>query len=1812
MSTPVIGGASNQDNDPSGSTNGVPDPASSAYAQVTVDPETPGTKGKEKGEKKLNRFANGNLFTPGRSSPAQGSPRNASPDKGMPPLLSKSPPDSRSPALKAARFADPASTEQSPIAARMSTVPEDQVPDDDRPRRKSVQFSRDAPDVNEAIPQSHSPAEMDSRQDVAKGPSLYSRLRALASSQSYQHSRTASGLSWRSQDPRDERNEGAMMATVDDEESDVDADEESGAETAFTPAVNKKKRKIARPSNTAGSEPPSPHGLRPELHPTQSSRPSQSPRPFMLSRRITDPDIITGVSEDEGRRKLEGASGSWSPRHPLRGLSHGGQRDERTPEGAQRRPLNLLSLHTGSSHNQGDATPPDTSKPQRRRLLGERGTTFTNARWRQLKSKMMALGTGKKKEKLTVDQQKSAELLAELAAGSPAALMLASVFQRDEHGNKRIPALLEQLKVSIADSEMDQFKEAGDPTPGDRHLIFRIELEYGNGINRMKWVIYRSLRDFANLHAKYKLHYQSEKLKGRGEPLKKMPKFPKKAFPFMQTMRGLDDEDEDDYETAMDTDAAGTDNDRPGLGSRSRTRMSVMLPRRRSSLTGPETTPTTPGGTLLAFRRGNKASDKEREKEVSQFRVKQRQMLELYLQRMIKFMLFRADANRLCKFLEISALGMRLASEGTYHGKEGFMLIRSAKGLDFRKTLTPKNVRNRHTPKWFLVRHSYIVCVDSPEGMHVYDVFLFDSDFKLQSSRPMITDEKQKRKIGKTAKSIAATSKEIAKHPQHHRLKLTNSERRLKLLARNERVLHQFEESIRAMTTSSPWCQQNRFDSFAPVRTKCFAQWLVDGRDHMWVLSRALDQAKDVIYIHDWWLSPELYMRRPAAISQKWRLDRILKRKADQGVKIFVIVYRNIDAAIPIDSQYTKFSLLDLHPNVFVQRSPNQFRQNTFFWAHHEKLCIVDHTLAFVGGIDLCFGRWDTPQHILTDDKPTGFDAVEFPKDGDHCQLWPGKDYSNPRIQDFYALNKPYEEMYDRSQVARMPWHDISMQVVGQPARDLTRHFVQRWNYILRQRKPTRPTPFLLPPPDFNPADLEALGLDGTCEVQLLRSAGPWSIGTPDRTEHSIMNAYVKMIEESEHFVYMENQFFITSCTTEGATVFNKIGDALVERITRAANNHEAWRAVIVIPLIPGFQNTVEEEGGTSVRLIMQYQYRSICRGESSIFGRLKALGIEPEDYIQFYALRQWGRLGPNKSLVTEQLYIHAKCIVVDDRIALIGSANINERSQLGNRDSEVAAVVRDTDMLWSKMNGEPYRVGRFAHTLRMRLMREHLGLDVDKIMEDAQVLEHEHNKAQGKTKTPAVRRTESENEDPMDARGQELQTELLKRNEEMPSFNHDIDWEQAGNPNLKSNRKLTEDSRVTGKADHRKDVEGDGVDNMTAIDEEGLGQGRDTAVLPSGKEILIKDHDTEGHHTLSDPRDKNDVARLPSYVMKHEAPNPPMPPRPGINRIHTEELGLTMLSQLPALPDLDDSDIGGPALEPVISAESGARSNHHLFHDLKFPLVDRDCMQDPLHFSFADEIWHQVAENNTRIYRAVFRCMPDNQVLNWTDYHEYMAYEQRFHQLQGKEPDSGNVLPPEAQEHNKRAGPPGVSTSTAAAQLKSLSKVPTDIEKGIDTAKNAIKDVVGATGKRSSEKGDDEKDDLKDWAATTNLAQMQRQGTDLSTRAFPVLDEKQALQSVPEDGEMRPDSQESETVKGSSTDGTNEKEKPLASTTTASTTQTGGTKRRRRATTRSSRRADFSASDDIIALAEAEELLNRVQGHLIEWPYDWVSWLSC
>jgi phospholipase D1/2 len=81
------------------------------------------------------------------------------------------------------------------------------------------------------------------------------------------------------------------------------------------------------------------------------------------------------------------------------------------------------------------------------------------------------------------------------------------------------------------------------------------------------------------------------------------------------------------------------------------------------------------------------------------------------------------------------------------------------------------------------------------------------------------------------------------------------------------------------------------------------------------------------------------------------------------------------------------------------------------------------------------------------------------------------------------------------------------------------------------------------------------------------------------------------------------------------------------------------------------------------------------------------------------------------ENFIQEELYIHDKVLIVDDRIAVCGSSNINDRSQLGYHDSELSIVMQDANTLDSTMNGQPYKACHHAATLRRMLWREHLGL---------------------------------------------------------------------------------------------------------------------------------------------------------------------------------------------------------------------------------------------------------------------------------------------------------------------------------------------------------------------------------------------------------------------------------------------------------------------------------------------------------------------
>lgn len=748
-----------------------------------------------------------------------------------------------------------------------------------------------------------------------------------------------------------------------------------------------------------------------------------------------------------------------------------------------------------------------------------------------------------------------------------------------------------------------------------------------------------------------------------------------------------------------------------------------------------------------------------------------RKQLEDYLTKILKMPMYR-NYHATTEFLDVSQLSF-IHDLGP-KGLEGMIMKRSGgHRIPGVNCCGHGRACYRWSKRWLIVKDSFLLYMKPDSGAIAF-VLLVDKEFRVKVGR-----KETETKYG---------------------LRIDNLSRTLILKCNSYRHARWWggaiEEFIRKH--GADFLKDHRFGSYAALHENTLAKWYVNAKGYFEDIANAMEEASEEIFITDWWLSPEIFLKRPVVEGNRWRLDCILKRKAQQGVRIFIMLYKEVELALGINSEYSKRTLMRLHPNIKVMRHPDHVSSSVYLWAHHEKLVIIDQSVAFVGGIDLAYGRWDDNEHRLTDvgsvkrvtsglslgsltaasvesmeslslkdkhefhkkepiskivdetdmklkgigksrkfskfslyrqlhrhhlhnadsissiDSTSNTGSIRSVQTGvgelhGETRFWHGKDYCNFVFKDWVQLDKPFADFIDRYSTPRMPWHDIGSVVHGKAARDVARHFIQRWNFtkIMKPKYRSLSYPFLLPKSQATAHELR-YQVPGavTAKVQLLRSAADWSAGIKHH-EESIHAAYIHVIENSKHYIYIENQFFI-SCADD-KVVFNKVGDAIAQRILKAHREGQRYRVYIVIPLLPGFEGDISTGGGNALQAIMHFNYRTMCRGESSILEQLKPeLGNKWINYISFCGLRTHAELEGN--LVTELIYVHSKLLIADDNTVIIGSANINDRSMLGKRDSEMAVIVQDTETVPSVMDGKEYQAGRFARDLRLECFRLVLG----------------------------------------------------------------------------------------------------------------------------------------------------------------------------------------------------------------------------------------------------------------------------------------------------------------------------------------------------------------------------------------------------------------------------------------------------------------------------------------------------------------------
>jgi len=291
-------------------------------------------------------------------------------------------------------------------------------------------------------------------------------------------------------------------------------------------------------------------------------------------------------------------------------------------------------------------------------------------------------------------------------------------------------------------------------------------------------------------------------------------------------------------------------------------------------------------------------------------------------------------------------------------------------------------------------------------------------------------------------------------------VELIMSRRRLKLKCSDPiHGLYVVKSLVEAFNYSN-YSRIHKFASFAPIRPKNDCKFYIDGQGYFEDLHKKLKNAQDEIMIAGWFISPEMPLLRPVSNpvdgsaknfdhlekDEKKRLENLKKdldptslaamlgKAAERGVRVYVLVYKEFESQMYNDSEWCKAVLETLNnKNIKVLRHPTSMSQ-AIYWSHHEKICIVDRRVVFMGGLDIAWGRWDTQKHDLFDYSSTG------------NLIFPGIDYYNPFKKEILKgrdwKNTPLQGRVH----PRMPWHDVSIRLKGPIVFDFLTHFVTYWN----------------------------------------------------------------------------------------------------------------------------------------------------------------------------------------------------------------------------------------------------------------------------------------------------------------------------------------------------------------------------------------------------------------------------------------------------------------------------------------------------------------------------------------------------------------------------------------------------------------------------------------------------------------------------------------------------------------------------------------------------------------------------------------------
>jgi phosphatidylserine/phosphatidylglycerophosphate/cardiolipin synthase-like enzyme len=219
-------------------------------------------------------------------------------------------------------------------------------------------------------------------------------------------------------------------------------------------------------------------------------------------------------------------------------------------------------------------------------------------------------------------------------------------------------------------------------------------------------------------------------------------------------------------------------------------------------------------------------------------------------------------------------------------------------------------------------------------------------------------------------------------------------------------------------------------------------------------------------------------------------------------------------------------------------------------------------------------------------------------------------------------------------------WHDVLAVLRGPVVADVARHFCERWEAV---------TGDSLPPP-------KQPRRAGDVEVQLVRTVPEHVYDSVPDGDFRVLETYTRALRSAQKLIYLENQFLWSS----------EIARILEDKLAHPPSDD--FRMVLLLPANPN-------DGSDDTR----GQLADLIECDDGA-GRLLACSL--------YAL---GKRGP------QQVYVHAKVGMVDDRWLTLGSANLNEHSLFNDTEANIVtcdpALARQTRLrLWSEHLQRPLR----------------------------------------------------------------------------------------------------------------------------------------------------------------------------------------------------------------------------------------------------------------------------------------------------------------------------------------------------------------------------------------------------------------------------------------------------------------------------------------------------------------------------------------